>query len=99
MTKLVKGCLSKGKRKNLADRLSRIEGQIKGIKKMLDADRYCVDILQQTSSVFEALRGVNKVLLRNYFEVCATDAITKKTQVTKDKLYDDIMDVVFKFVK
>src|SRR3954470_15684546 len=56
-------------------RLRRIEGQVRGLQKMIDEDRYCADILTQLSSVHEALRSVGRELMRNHLKHCATDAI------------------------
>jgi DNA-binding FrmR family transcriptional regulator len=59
----------------LSKRLRRIEGQVRGIHRMIDDERYCADILVQIASVQEALRGVGKVLLENHLTHCTTDAI------------------------
>ncbi|MEK0337409.1 MAG: metal-sensitive transcriptional regulator, partial [Nitrosopumilus sp.] len=75
------------------------EGQIKGLKRMVNEKRYCVDILQQISSVHEALRGTAKILMRNYLEVCATDAIRSNRTKKKDEIYNEMMDVIYKFTK
>ncbi|MEO8201577.1 MAG: metal-sensitive transcriptional regulator, partial [Gemmatimonadota bacterium] len=56
-------------------RLRRIEGQVRGLHKMVEDDRYCADILTQISSVQEALRAVGRELLRNHLKHCATQAI------------------------
>ena len=56
-------------------RLRRIEGQVRGLQKMVEEDRYCADILTQISSVHEALRGVSRELMRNHLKHCATGAI------------------------
>ena len=61
-------------------RLRRIEGQIRGLQKMVDEERYCADILVQISSVQEALRGVGRELLRNHLKHCATAAIRTVAQ-------------------
>src|SRR3979411_3027720 len=53
-------------------RLRRIEGQIRGLQKMVDADRYCADIITQIASVQEELRGVARNLMRNHLHHCAT---------------------------
>ena len=58
-------------------RLSRIEGQVRGLQKMVEEERYCADILVQISSVQEALRGVSRHLMRNHLRHCASDAIRK----------------------
>jgi DNA-binding FrmR family transcriptional regulator len=56
-------------------RLRRIEGQVRGLQKMVEADRYCADILTQVSSVEEALRAVARELMRNHLKHCATRAM------------------------
>jgi DNA-binding FrmR family transcriptional regulator len=87
------------KEENKADalrRLERIEGQVRGIKKMIGEDRYCIDVLTQVSSVQEALRGVSKVIMRNYLEGCATRAI-KAGQ--GGKIYEELMEVLYKYAK
>ena len=76
-------------------RLSRIEGQIRGISRMVDEQRQCMEVLQQLASVQAALKGVTKDVLRNYLERCATDAI--KSGDTK--VYDELMEAIYKFVR
>ncbi len=56
-------------------RLRRIEGQVRGLQKMVDEDRYCADIMTQISSVHEALRAVGRELMRNHLKHCASAAI------------------------
>ena len=76
-------------------RLKRVEGQIRGLRKMVDEDRYCADILIQLSAVHEALRAVGKELLRNHLKHCATDAIRqggKEAQI----MYDELIDLLYK---
>jgi DNA-binding FrmR family transcriptional regulator len=62
-------------RKEAAQRLNRIEGQIKGIRKMVEEGRYCVEVLGQISAVHEALRGIGKLIMRNYLENCVTSSL------------------------
>ncbi len=64
------------KRRNLA-RLRRIEGQVRGLQRMVDEERYCADVLMQVVSVQEALRAVSRELLRNHLTHCVTDAIRR----------------------
>lgn len=75
-------------------RLNRVEGQIRGLKKMVEEDRPCVEVLTQLASVQEALRGLTKLMMRNYLENCATEAIRSKSG---DEIYDELMEVIFKF--
>jgi len=77
-------------------RLNRIEGQIRGVKRMIEEGRPCVQVLTQLASVQEALRGLTKLIMRNYLENCATEAIHSKAG---DDVYDELMNVIFKFAK
>ncbi|HMI48313.1 MAG TPA: metal-sensitive transcriptional regulator [Gemmatimonadaceae bacterium] len=75
-------------------RLRRIEGQVRGLQKMVVEDRYCADILTQISSVQEALRGVGRELMRNHLKHCATGAIRTGGQQA-DEMYDEIVDLMY----
>ena len=81
------------KSRNLT-RLRRIEGQVRGIQKMIDEERYCADILTQISSVHEALRGVSRSLMRNHLKHCATGAIRSGGKQA-DGMYDEIVDLMY----
>ena len=74
-------------------RLRRIEGQVRGLQKMVDEDRYCADILVQISSVQEALRSVGRELLRNHLKHCATAAI-RGTDAEAEKMYDELVEMM-----
>jgi DNA-binding FrmR family transcriptional regulator len=76
-------------------RLARIAGQIRGLEKMVEQERYCADILLQISSVQEALRGTSRHLMRNHLKHCATDAI-KKSPETAEAMYDELLDLVYR---
>lgn len=78
-------------------RLRRIEGQIRGLQKMVDEDRYCSEILVQVSSVQEALRGVSRALLQNHLRHCATAAITSGKAAESDAMYDELVQLFSKF--
>ena len=75
-------------------RLRRIEGQVRGLQKMIADDRYCADILTQISSVQEALRGVGRELLRNHLKHCATGAIRAGGRQA-DSMYDELVDLMY----
>lgn len=81
--------------KDLLARLARIEGQVKGVVKMVEAQRPCLEVLQQLASVQAAMKGVTKTVLRNYLERCATDAIRSGDTA----VYDELMEAIYKFVK
>jgi len=74
-------------------RLRRIEGQIRGLQKMVHEDRYCPDIITQIASVQEALRGVGRQLLRNHLKHCATSAI-KKGPAQANRTYDELLELI-----
>ncbi len=76
-------------------RLNRIEGQVRGVSRMLEEQRPCIEVLQQLASVQAALRGVTKDVLRNYLERCATDAIRSGDS----SVYDELMEAIYKFAK
>ena len=72
--------------KDLIHRLNRIEGQVRGIKKMVESDTYCTDILVQVSAVNAALNSFNKVLLANHIRTCVANDIWEGKEETIDEL-------------
>lgn len=72
--------------KSLINRLSRIEGQVRGIKKMVEADAYCTDILVQVTAINAALNAFNRELLANHIHTCVTDDIRNGKDETIDEL-------------
>lgn len=75
-------------------RLRRVEGQIRGLQKMVQQDRYCADILIQISSVQEALRGVSRNLMRNHLRHCASYAIRSGGPADGETVYEEILDLM-----
>ena len=65
----------KANKEKTLDRLSRLEGQVRGIAKMVEADRYCMDILAQTAAIRSAVLGVEKLVLDNHAQHCVEAAI------------------------
>jgi DNA-binding FrmR family transcriptional regulator len=84
------------KRKNLVTRLRRIEGQVRGLQRMVEEDRYCGDVLDQIHSVQQALRSVGKVITRNHLETCVTDALRSGDEEAAEDMYDEMMDLLYK---
>ena len=80
-------------------RLNRIEGQVRGLKRLVEDDTYCVEVMNQISSVHEALRGVGKVLMRNHLQHCVTDALRDGDEIKAEKTYQEMMDLIYKFAK
>ena len=77
---------SEAEYRSLANRLSRIEGQVRGIRKMLDESAYCTDILVQVSAVSAALNAFNKELLASHIKTCVADDIKNGREETVDEL-------------
>lgn len=74
-------------------RLSKAAGQVQGVARMVEQDRYCVDVLTQISAAHKALDGAAKVITRNYLERCVTDAINGGDPL----IYDELMRVMYRF--
>ncbi len=86
-----------GKARNVK-RLRRIEGQVRGLQKMVEEDRYCADILTQLSSVHEALRAVGRELMRNHLKHCVT-AATRFDQADADAMYDEVVEMMYRHTR
>lgn len=83
-------------KENLMARLKRIEGQVKGIMRMVEEGRYCPDILQQVAAMTGAMDEVSLILLRSHVDGCVKDAIE---QHQGDEAIDDLMKVVRKVIR
>ena len=77
-------------------RLRRIEGQVRGLQRMVEEDRYCIDIITQISSVQEALRSVGRELMLNHLRHCAAEAIKKGSPGEAETVYDELLEVLYK---
>lgn len=98
-----KCCCNTGKTKHrdtveykaLITRLNKIEGQVRGIKNMVESDRYCVDILTQVSAVQSALNSFNKILLSQHIKTCVVDDIKSGN----DEVVDELLNTIQKIMK
>ena len=81
--------------KDLIHRLNRIEGQIRGIKGMVERDAYCTDILTQVAAVSAALNSFNKVLLANHIKTC----VTRDIRDGREETVDELVDILQKLMK
>ena len=82
-------------RKDLMNRLKRIEGQVRGVEGMLESDAYCTDILIQVSAISSALKSFNKVLLANHMKTCVAEGIRKGD----DSVIDEFVVTLQKLMK
>ena len=81
--------------KDLMNRLSRIEGQVRGVKGMLERDAYCVDILTQVAAINAALNSFNKVLLANHIKTCVVENVRNGD----DSVIDELVTTMQKLMK
>ena len=79
-------------------RLRRIEGQVRGIQKMVEDNRYCPDIIVQIASAQEALRGVGRALMKNHLQHCTTQAV-KKSPEQAAEMYDELLELIYKHLR
>ena len=83
-------------KEDLLNRLKKIEGQVRGVYKMVDEDRYCVDILTQVAAIRAAVTKLGMQIMENHTRGCMTKAI-KENQ--GDEAVNELMDILMKFVK
>ena len=81
--------------KDLLNRLSRIEGQVRGIKGMVEKDAYCIDILNQVSAAQSALNSFTKVLLDNHIKSC----VVRDIKEGKDDTVEELVKTIGKFMR
>ena len=86
------------RRDELQSRLRRIEGQVRGLQRMLDEDRYCIDVLTQISSTTRALQGVAVSLLDDHVRHCVRDAVEQGPE-TADEKVDEALEVIHRLIR
>ena len=84
-------------REQVQKRIRRISGQVAGIERMIEEDRYCVDVLHQVAAVRAALDGVGKLILRSHVETCVADALVSGRPKDRKEKIDEMLDVFSKF--
>lgn len=82
-------------KKDLINRLKRIEGQVRGVEGMLEKDAYCTDIITQIQAISAALNSFNKVLLANHIKTCVADNIRQGN----DEVIDELVSTLQKLMK
>ena len=75
-------------------RLRRIEGQVRGLQRLVEEERYCADILVQISSVQQALRSVGRALMKNHLHHCASDAIRDTAPGRAETMYEELLNLM-----
>lgn len=86
---------SEDEKKKLINRLSRLEGQIRGIRNLVENDAYCVDILTQSAAAKSAFSAFNRELLRRHVESC----VVRDIKAGEENTIDELMDIIGKLMK
>jgi DNA-binding FrmR family transcriptional regulator len=86
----------KANKEKTLDRLSRLEGQVRGVAKMVETDRYCMDILAQTAAIRSAVLGVEKLVLENHAEHCVESAIASGDPEEQRAKFDELIGLLQK---
>lgn len=81
-------------KKSVLNRLRRIEGQVRGLQRMVGEEHYCADVVTQVASVQEALRGVSRALLQNHLRHCATEAIRSGDPDQAEAMYRELLQLM-----
>jgi DNA-binding FrmR family transcriptional regulator len=85
--------------KKLIDRINRIEGQLRGVRGMVEADRPCMEVLEQIAAVSGAVRGVGMFVLEDHLKGCVTDALRARKGQDNGALIDQVLTIFNKFIK
>ena len=80
-------------------RLRRVEGQVRGLQRMVEDERYCPDVLAQMSAVHESLRAVERMLLRNHLQHCATEALRSGDEKKAHRTYEELTQLFYKHAR
>ena len=93
------GMLTEELKTKAAHRITRIQGQLGGIKKMVEDDRYCMDILTQTRAVSAALKALEDMIMENHLATCVSHALTSDNSEEKTETISELMEIITKFRK
>ncbi len=85
--------LPKNPKKQLVHRINYITGHLEGVKKMLENDRYCIDIIKQNEAVIAAIKKVNELVLKNHLNTCVTEAIESKNEKERKKKIQELLEI------
>lgn len=85
--------MKRQEKKDALNRLNYIVGHVQGNRKMVEEDKYCVDIIRQNQAVVAALNKVNKIILQSHLETCVVPSIKSNVKSKKNKVFDEIADI------
>ncbi len=80
-------------------RLRRVEGQVRGVQKMVEEERYCPDVLMQMSAIHESLRSVERILMKNHLQHCATEALRSGDERKAQRTYNELTELFYKHAR
>ena len=88
-----------GVKENMLLRLRRVEGQVRGIQKMVEEERYCPEVLTQMSAIHESMRAVERILMKNHLQHCATEALRSGDELKAQKTYDELTELFYRHAR
>src|SRR5438270_12463737 len=80
-------------------RLRRVEGQVRGVQKMVEEDRYCPDVLVQMSAIHESLRAVERILMKDHLQHCATEALRSGDDKQAQRTYNELTELFYRHAR
>jgi CsoR family transcriptional regulator, copper-sensing transcriptional repressor len=80
-------------------RLRRVEGQVRGVQKMVEEERYCPDVLTQMSAIHQSLRAVERILMKNHLQHCTTQALRSGDAKKAERTYDEITELFYRHAR
>jgi DNA-binding FrmR family transcriptional regulator len=80
-------------------RLRRVEGQVRGVQKMVEEERYCPDVLIQMSAIHESLRAVERALMKDHLQHCATEALHSGDAKQAQRTYDELTELFYRHAR
>jgi len=89
--------INQNQKKDVLNRLNKIEGQIRGVNRMITEDRYCMDILTQTRAVVSAIRKVEDLIMQQHLHTCVAVSMRSDNAEDKTEKINEIMDILSKF--
>ena len=88
-----------GAREDLLLRLRLVEGQVRGVQKMVEGDRYCPDVLVQMSAIHESLRAVERILMKDHLQHCATEALRSGDDKQAQRTYNELTELFYRHAR
>src|SRR5260221_5358366 len=86
-------------RQDLLVRLRCVEGQVRGVQKMVEDERYCPDVLVQMSAIHESLRAVERILMKDHLQHCATQALRSGDAKQAQRTYDELTELFYRHAR